>query len=60
MSKNKYVLDISIYCRTIYICHAIYIYVMQKKMKDSGDEDRSEDDKSEKTNKKMEGKAKRK
>ena len=33
---------------------------MQKKMKDSGDEDISEDDKSEKPNKKMEGKAKRK
>ena len=56
MSKNKYVLDISIYCRTIYI----FTCVMQKKMKDSGDEDISEDDKSEKPNKKMEGKAKRK
>ena len=57
MSKNKYVLHISIYCRTIYI---LFTCVMQKKMKDSGDEDRSVDDKAEKPNKKMEGKAKRK
>ena len=57
MSKNKYVLDISIYCRTIYI---LFTCVMQKKMKDSGDEDRSDDDKAQKLNKKMEGKAKRK